>query len=245
LAALGLVATVTAAAPTASRRYGDWLLASIADRHAGVIAIRIDANGTSGPIWFEHGRIVSTAGTILPLADAMGHPIGTVSLATRAGESGTASEIAAELGRRIYTAEGLSDPDPFVADTRRSLRAQALVDRMIDAHPDIVTLALHVASVEGGANRIIASNFGRIGKLADKDDLHVISDDATLAEVTNGGARLAVELPLHDRAGHVIGALSTSFKVQSGDAPKQTKSKAIALRDEIAAAIPSITWCKE
>jgi hypothetical protein len=218
------------AAHTVGPRYGDTLLGEAAQRSGA--ALHIDARGKDGvPIAIGP---VAAGGVAVPLADAMGHPIGTLTVTPAA----RAAAVAAWLSRRIYVAGNLAEPDPFVAGVVRVPRADALVEKMLGRFPDLVTLALHVAP-PGGGNIIVASSFGRIGKPGDGDDRHVEEDGAVLREVTDGGRRLAVELPLLDRAGRIIGALSTSFAVPPGSDPQTRYARAVAVRDTLALHIPA------
>lgn len=219
-------------------RYGDTLLSKARPVARGA-AVRIDAIGKSGlPITVGPA---GTRGSRAVLTDAMGQPIGTVTVA--AGPA-RASLVASWLARRIYVAENLSEPDPLVPGARSWRKAQALVDRALARHPDLVTLAMH-ANLPGGGNGIVASSFGRIGKAADEDDLHVIREGTVLREATNNGRRLAVELPLLDRDGHVVGALSTSFSTPHGNNPELTYARAVAVRNSIAREIPSLSAMAE
>lgn len=226
-----------AALPASAQTYGDALAAAIAATHPGVTGIRIEATGKDGrPIrvaWGMPGRIASSA----PLRTALGEVIGTIAVTARAPVD--ADPIARAAARRIYVADNLAEADPFVARAVRSRRGQALVDAMIEANPDLVTLAMHVA-LPGADNIIIASSFGRIGKLADKDDADVIANGTIRREVTNGGRRLAVELPMLDARRRVIGALSTSFAMTGPDDEQHAFARAIAVRDAIARRIPSL-----
>lgn len=237
---LAATAAIAFAAPTLAVTYGDTLIAATQARHRDLASVAIDASGKAGAIRVAGGAPAAYAVT-RPLTDSMGQPIGSVRLSFRR-ESDTVGgpAIAAEMSRRIYVADNLMEADPFVPGTARSPFAQALVDRMIDANPDLVTLAMHVTPPGQATNIIIASNFGRIGKAGDKDDMHVINDEAVLKEVTNGGKRLAVSLPMHDMKGTVIGSLSTSFTMQSADDEARVESRAVAVRDALAAATPSI-----
>jgi hypothetical protein len=215
---------------TVGPRYGDTLLAEAA--HNSGAALHIDARGKDGtPIAI--GPVV-TGGATVPLADAMGNPIGTLTVAPGA----RAATTAAWLSRRIYVAGNLVERDPFVAGAVRARRGEALVEAMLTRFPDVVTLALHVTP-PGSDNMIVASSFGRIGKPGDSDDRHVEQDGAVLREVTDGGRRLAVELPLLDRAGHIIGALSTSFAVPPESDPQDRYARALAVRDALAHHIPT------
>ncbi|MEO5494967.1 MAG: hypothetical protein ABIR08_13185 [Sphingomonas sp.] len=225
-----------AAFPAAAQTYGDTLAADVAGRHPAIISLRIDATGKDGKPLTLHGSGAGATATV-PLTNALGEPIGSVTIVTR--RRAAAAPIARELARRIYVADNLAEPDPFVTGTVRSLRAQALVDTIIDRFPDLVTLAMHVA-LPGADNTIIASNFGRVGKRADGDDADVIASGSIRKEVTNGGKRLAVELPMLDARGTVIGALSTSFAMASSADEARAYTRAFAVRDALARMTPSL-----
>ncbi len=227
------VAISLVAGAATNGRYGDTLLAQAAHR-AGEAGLRIDALGADGtPIVV--GEPIA-GGASVPLCDAMGKRIGTLTVSARL--RARSRGIAAWLERRIYVVDNLAEPDPFVAGATRFPYAQALVERSLARFPDLVTLALHVAPA-GGTNTIIASNFGRIGKRGDNDDLQIEQKGGVRREVTNDGHRLAVELPLLDTTGHAIGALSTSFVVPKGADPQSLYSRAVAVRDTLARHIAS------
>lgn len=234
-AALWLAGLSIAATPAGALTYGDTLLARTMARHPEIGGIAITAHGAKGDWTAQAGTGV--AGPPLPLVNAMGETVGTITIAFRT--HGDAAAVARDLSRMIYTADTIGEADPFVPGTARSAAAQRLVDAEIEAHPRLVTLAMHVA-LPGHDNQIIASNFGRIGKAADKDDAHVIADGAVLKEVTNGGSRLAVELPMHDAAGRTVGALSTSFAVDALHGQDAAAAEADTVRDEIARQIATL-----
>src|SRR5438132_3772730 len=81
-------------------------------------------------------------------------------------------------------------------ETRAKNYAQALIDRALARHPEVTTLAMHVTPPNSPDNVIIASNFGRIGKKADEDDLAVIKTGQLKAEIGKNSDRFSVELPL-------------------------------------------------
>ncbi|MBS0477963.1 MAG: hypothetical protein JSR79_01530 [Proteobacteria bacterium] len=228
---------IGAALPTSAQTYGDTLAAKIAAMQPGIVAVTIDAAGKDGkPIhvaWGNRGETSSSA----PLADATGEPIGSITVSS--SRRIDVARIARRAARRIYIADNLAEPDPFVPGAVRSARAQTLVDAAIDTNPDLVTLAMHVA-LPGADNTIIASNFGRIGKSADKDDAEIIAKGVTRRETTNNGRRLAVELPLLDASGRVIGALSTSFAMAGLANEARVTARAVAVRDALARRIPSL-----
>src|SRR6267143_1143430 len=95
--------------------------------------------------------------------------------------------------------------------------AQALIDRALARHPEVATLAMHVTPPNSPDNVIIASNFGRIGKKADDDDLAVIRTGQPKAEVGKNSNRFSIELPLQDVSGDTVGALAVAFPYKAGD----------------------------
>lgn len=114
--------------------------------------------------------------------------------------------------------------------------AQKLVDDALAAHPEVILMAIH-----GGAPKydIIASNFGRIGKLGDEDDLRCIRTGKNNLEVDATGKHFEAELPLKDKAGKTIGALGVVFNYKPGDDKAAKEKIAIEIRDAMRARIAS------
>jgi iron complex outermembrane receptor protein len=114
--------------------------------------------------------------------------------------------------------------------------AQKLVDDALAAHPEVILMAIH-----GGAPKydIIASNFGRIGKLGDEDDLRCIRTGKNNLEVDATGKHFEAELPLKDKAGRTIGALGVVFNYKPGDDKVAKEKIAEQIRDAMAARIRS------
>lgn len=123
---------------------------------------------------------------------------------------------------------------PLYAQTTPKSYAQELVDQTLAAHPDIVVMAIHATPLKQKDNVIIASNFGRIGKKADSDDLGVINTGKPNVEVNKAGDRLGVELPLLDTTGDTLGALSIGFPYHSGDDKQALQQRAEKIRDQLA-----------
>jgi len=111
--------------------------------------------------------------------------------------------------------------------------AQSLIERMLARHPEVATLAMHVTPPNSADNVIIASNFGRIGKKADEDDLSVIKTGKPKVEVGKTGDRLSVELPLQDVSGDSIGALAVAFPYKGGENKDEFLKSAEKIRDEL------------
>lgn len=116
--------------------------------------------------------------------------------------------------------------------------AQTIVGRTLARHPDLKILAFHVTPPGLATNMIVASNIGRIGKPADADDLAVIHTGATHAEHTRNG--YSVELVLVDASGRPIGALAATFAEAAGVDEPRSVQRALAVRDELAAEIPTL-----
>src|SRR5437016_14267736 len=112
---------------------------------------------------------------------------------------------------------------------------QELVDQVMAKERGLLVVVMHV-SPPGAANYpIIASNIGRIGKVADDDDMRVVTTGKTNLEVAHGGTRFEVELAMRDVAGDTVGAIGLVFPYQSGDSKAALEKKAIAVRDRLAA----------
>lgn len=108
---------------------------------------------------------------------------------------------------------------------------QELVDRVMASERGLLIVVMHV-SPPGAANYpIIASNIGRIGKLADDDDMRVITTGKSNLEIAHGGTRFEVELPMHDIGGNVIGALGVVFPYGKGASKAALEKRAVAIRD--------------
>src|SRR5947207_438122 len=117
---------------------------------------------------------------------------------------------------------------------------QDLVDQVVARNPGLLVIVLHVSPPNVPNYPIIASNIGRIGKIADDDDMRVINSGETIVGVYGEGKRYGVELPLRDAANKTIGALSLGFRYNSGDDEKAFLARAEKVRDELQKRIPSV-----
>jgi hypothetical protein len=143
------------------------------------------------------------------------------------------------LAKRILDAASLVERHPYEPLATTKTHAQKLVDDMLSKHSEIIVLAMHVTPPKAKDNIIVASNFGRIGKKADDDDMKVVSSGEPKVGVYAEGKRYGVELPLRDATSKTIGALSVGFHYKSGD-EKALLSKAEKIRDELQKRIPSV-----
>ena len=101
----------------------------------------------------------------------------------------------------------------------------------------VSVMAIHAAP-PGHKNLIIASNFGRIGKLGDEDDMRCIRTGKSNLEVNETGKHFEDELILQDKAGNTIGALAVVFNYKPGDDKAAYDKVAIAIRNDMRQQIP-------
>ena len=100
--------------------------------------------------------------------------------------------------------------------TKAAPYAQKLIDQALAKHPEILLIAIH-AQPPGHKNLIVASNFGRIGKIGDEDDLRCIRTGKDNLEISEKGDHFEDELVLQDASGKTIGALGVVFRYKAGD----------------------------
>jgi iron complex outermembrane receptor protein len=152
---------------------------------------------------------------------------------------GLASASAQE--NREQAVAGMRHVDPKEMDpayTKPAPYAQKLLDEALANHPEVILLAIH-ATPPGRKNLIVASNFGRIGKIGDEDDLRCIRTGKSNLELNSTGKHFEDELILVDRSGKTIGALGVVFNYKPGDDKAALAKKAEQIRDEMKAKLPS------
>ena len=111
---------------------------------------------------------------------------------------------------------------------------QELIDQVMAKERALLVVVMHVSPPGLATYPIIASNIGRIGKVADDDDMRVITTGKTNLEVAHGGMRFEVEMPMHDLAGNTIGALGIVFPYRQGASKAALEKRAISIRDWLA-----------
>src|ERR1700724_86143 len=86
---------------------------------------------------------------------------------------------------REQAVAGMRKVDPKEMDpsyTKAAPFAQKLVDEALAKHPEVLLIAIH-AQPPNHKNVIVASNFGRIGKIGDEDDMRCIRTGKSNLEV--------------------------------------------------------------
>jgi hypothetical protein len=150
-----------------------------------------------------------------------------------------AKSVRLELSRRISNVDNLLQPYPFDPRYPADTFAQKIVDESLAAHPDVLIMAMHAAKPPTQDYVIAASNIGRIGKIADDDDMRVIRTSAANLEVNEAGNRFEAEVPLLTSGKQSIGALSVVFPYKTGDDKTALGLRAEKIRDELALRIPN------
>lgn len=180
-----------------------------------------------------------------PFVSSTAHRLGTIEIAfpyrptELARDRQIAHAVQARMARQTLSAKNAVDPYPFDPAFGPGTYAQKLTERTIVAHPDLLVMMIHATPPGGKRNVIIGSNIGRLGKPADEDDLRVIDKGSTNLEVSDGNDRFETELPLNDASGQRIGALGLVFPYKASDDKEALHRHGLAIRDEIARAIPN------
>lgn len=160
-------------------------------------------------------------------------PAKTLAHATSLMLLGLASASAQET--REQAVAGMRHVDPKEMDstyTQPAPYAQKLLEEVLAKHPDILLIAIHAAP-PGHKNLIVASNFGRIGKIGDEDDLRCIQTGESNLELNSKGNHFEDELILLDSSGKAVGALGVVYHYNPGDDKTALAKKAEEVRDEL------------
>ena len=183
----------------------------------------------------------------LPMRDVTGKTIGALGLVFKykPGDDRRALEkkgtaIRDALQRRVISPATLVEPHPLVATATTRTHAQKIVDALYEKHQDLIVIALHMNMPGDEGNIIVASTFGRIGKKADDDDMHVIDTGEVKSAVYGDGKRWGVAMPMYDVTGKTIGAVNVGYAFHEGDDEKVLLRKAAQIRDELKALSKSV-----
>src|SRR5258708_34355588 len=122
--------------------------------------------------------------------------------------------------------------------TKAAPYAQKLVNEALAKHPEVILIAVH-AQPSGHKNLIVASNFGRIGKIGDEDDLRCIRTGKSNLELNSTGKHFEDELILLAASAKTIAALGVVFNYKRGDNKAALAKIADQVRDEMKAELPT------
>lgn len=183
----------------------------------------------------------------LTLQDLTGQTIGAIGLVFpfRQGQDPVAIQnravrIRDELKRKVSNPGNLMEPWPFVASATTKTYGQKVINRVMTENPDLLIAVTHATPPASLENIISASSIGRIGKLADADDLAVILSGKPHLEIDSTGKRFEVELPFEDATGVALGALGLVFPYKPGDQEADFLKSAEGIRDRMKPMIPSM-----
>jgi len=114
--------------------------------------------------------------------------------------------------------------------------AQTLVAHVISVYPEIITFSIHAIPRGAKERAVIASSFGKIGRVDAGDTLKVFETNEPkiwdLRETAREG-KLECVVPLWAKSGEPIGVLGFAFKYKAGDDSAEFLRKAIRIRDEL------------
>ena len=130
----------------------------------------------------------------------------------------------------------------------QKIYAQKLSDETMKAHPELLSFTLHgVAPGTTDAYTMFAGSFPeRIGNGDDPDDIDVSKKGITIVDprwhrTKDASPKFVVLMPLRDAKGANLGLVVYAFKVpvESNAGERKYYLQALALRDALAAKIPS------
>ena len=133
----------------------------------------------------------------------------------------------------VFDASAQSAPQTDIAS--RITNAQALVDRTVARHPELVELEVHAQPMAAAQSTIIAAKAAeRVGKKSDRDDIEVVKTGVTRVEINEeGDHNVEVEIPLYNTHRQVVGSVEMTFPFVQGFDRGALILKAERIRDEI------------
>ena len=115
-------------------------------------------------------------------------------------------------------------------------QAQALVERIVSAHPEIVRLTIHAVPDGEEHSRIIACNLKeKIGKSSDPEDLEAMKTGKTI--VLKEGDNLDVTVPIYDKAGKPIAATGITLPLKKGESEEEVIERARSIARLLSSAV--------
>lgn len=144
--------------------------------------------------------------------------------------------------RTFLAATLLALPGPAVSEKPFAYpHAQTLAESVVRGNPDLLDVILHVSPTPGTANVVVAAHLTKAnGELSGADDIGVATTGAPLVEVQKDGVRLGVLVQLRDARRRSIGAIGLMYPYRAGDDVEARLRRSFAIRDELAARIPSL-----
>jgi hypothetical protein len=122
--------------------------------------------------------------------------------------------------------------------------AQALTERSLLRHPDVLVVAFH-AQIPGEAiNRVVAINQAQWAKFlwrpSDDIDTDTAKTQRTVVQVIPATHRMEVHMPLHSNVGETIATIVCVWSFKDEEEAPELMRKSQEIRDELAPAIGSL-----
>ena len=112
--------------------------------------------------------------------------------------------------------------------------AQELVDRSLVQQRDLLVMVMQATPPGQSQTMIVASNIGRLGQLADPDELKLIKGGETRVKPSADGRRLSINLVLQDVVGNAVGSLGLVWPRAPGQDEAALVERSLRLRDSLA-----------
>src|SRR4051812_1997397 len=158
------------------------------------------------------------------------------------GRSMRTAVVAAGLAALCLARNAWAENDSGTAQPPATTFGQALVDRAVTNHPELIALDLHVKSPDAQQSVVIASNSrDHLGRKTDSRGLAVIESRKPVVAVDpETGKRIQVGVPLQDKAGNTIGAMQAVYAYSKGEDEARYVTRAEALSGEMKSHIPTV-----
>ena len=122
--------------------------------------------------------------------------------------------------------------------------AQALTERTLLAHPDVLVVAFH-AQIPGEAiNRVVAINQAQWAKFlwrpSDDIDTDTAKTQRTVVQVIPATHRMEVHMPLRSNVGETIATIVCVWNIKDEEQGPDLMRKSQQIRDELAPGIVSL-----
>jgi hypothetical protein len=119
--------------------------------------------------------------------------------------------------------------------------AQLLIIREKAMHPEIQKLGLHAVPPGQTQNVVIANNLPeKVGKISSANDMKLVAPGQPVAVRIEKGSFFDTFVPLHDRAGQIIGFLVMEVPFATANTEEGAMQKGASIRDEVQQQVPTL-----
>jgi hypothetical protein len=122
--------------------------------------------------------------------------------------------------------------------------AQALTERSLLRHPDVLVVAFHAQIPGESINRVVAINQAQWPKFlwrqSDDIDTDTAKTQRTVVQVIPATHRIEVHMPLHSSSGETIATIVCVWNFKDEEESPELMRKSQQIRDELAPGIGSL-----